>query len=125
MEVKEWKAAIDYVLVNHKARQHVREMYVDENEFDIDTDHRMLVVKYKCGGKEMMQEMSSVKEKCLKAANWEEFDKELGRCVWNRNGNVNDMNKEMAKMLYATAEQIIGKVNVVDLLEKPSGLQER
>ncbi|KAF2353838.1 hypothetical protein FHG87_015409 [Trinorchestia longiramus] len=27
------------MLVNHEARQHVREMYVDENEFDIDTDH--------------------------------------------------------------------------------------
>ncbi|KAF2346312.1 hypothetical protein FHG87_022932 [Trinorchestia longiramus] len=45
-----------------------------------------------------MQEMSSVKEKwCLKAANREEFDKELGKCVGNRNGNVNDMNKEMEK----------------------------
>ncbi|KAF2345520.1 Endonuclease/exonuclease/phosphatase [Trinorchestia longiramus] len=69
-ESKEWKAAIDYMLVNHEARQHVREMDVDENK----------------------------------------FDKVLGRRVWNRNGNVNDMNKEMAKMLYATAEQIIGKV---------------
>ncbi|KAF2345824.1 Endonuclease/exonuclease/phosphatase [Trinorchestia longiramus] len=109
-ESKEWKAATDYVLVNYEARQHVREMYVDENEFDIDTDHQMLVLKYKWGGKEVMQEMSSVKEKwCLEAANWEEFDKELGRCVWNRNGNVNDMNKEMGKM-YATAEQIIGRV---------------
>ncbi|KAF2363652.1 hypothetical protein FHG87_005604 [Trinorchestia longiramus] len=99
------------MLVNHEARQHVREMYVDENEFDIDTDHGMLVLKNKWGGKEVMQKMSSVKEKwCLKAANWEEFDKVLGRHVWNRNGNVNDMNKEMAKMLYATAEQIIGKV---------------
>ncbi|KAF2343717.1 Endonuclease/exonuclease/phosphatase [Trinorchestia longiramus] len=29
-ENKEWKAAIDYMLVNHDARQHVREMYVDE-----------------------------------------------------------------------------------------------
>ncbi|KAF2353786.1 Endonuclease/exonuclease/phosphatase [Trinorchestia longiramus] len=74
-ENKEWKAAIDYMLVNHEARQHVREMYVDENEFDIDTDHRMLVLKYKWGRKEVMQEMSSVKEKwCLEAANWEEFD---------------------------------------------------
>ncbi|KAF2344831.1 Endonuclease/exonuclease/phosphatase [Trinorchestia longiramus] len=44
-ESKEWKAAI--VLVNHEARQYVREMYVEENEFDIDTDHRMLVLKYK------------------------------------------------------------------------------
>ncbi|KAF2351611.1 hypothetical protein FHG87_017635 [Trinorchestia longiramus] len=99
------------MLVNHEARQHVREIYVDENEFDIDTDHLILVLKYKLGGKEVMQEMSSVKEKwCLKAANWEEFDIVLERHVWNRNGNVNDMNKEMAKMLYATAEQIIGKV---------------
>ncbi|KAF2355665.1 Endonuclease/exonuclease/phosphatase [Trinorchestia longiramus] len=45
-ESKEWKTAINYVLVNHEARQHVREMYVVENEFDIDTDHRMLVLKY-------------------------------------------------------------------------------
>ncbi|KAF2349490.1 hypothetical protein FHG87_019753 [Trinorchestia longiramus] len=45
------------MLVNHEARQHVREMYVDENEFDIDTDHRMLVLKYKWGGKEVMQEV--------------------------------------------------------------------
>ncbi|KAF2355927.1 hypothetical protein FHG87_013314 [Trinorchestia longiramus] len=98
------------MLVNHEVK-YVREMYVDENEFDIDTDYRMLVLKYKWGGREVMHEMSSVKEKwCLKAANWEEFDKVLGRHVWNRNGNVNDMNKEMAKMLYATAEQIIGKV---------------
>ncbi|KAF2367636.1 Endonuclease/exonuclease/phosphatase [Trinorchestia longiramus] len=27
-ESKEWKAAIDYVLVNHEARQYVREKYV-------------------------------------------------------------------------------------------------
>ncbi|KAF2344204.1 Endonuclease/exonuclease/phosphatase [Trinorchestia longiramus] len=110
-ESKEWKAAIDYVLVNHEARQHVREMYVAENEFDIDTDHRMLVLKYKWDEKEVMQKMSTVKEKwCLKAASWEEFDKELGRRVWNKNVNVNHMNKEMAKMLYATPEQIIWKV---------------
>ncbi|KAF2364053.1 Endonuclease/exonuclease/phosphatase [Trinorchestia longiramus] len=69
-ESKEWKAAIDYVLVNHEARQHVREMYLDINEFDIDTDHRLLVLKYEWGGKEVMQAMSSVKEKWrLKAAN--------------------------------------------------------
>ncbi|KAF2348032.1 Endonuclease/exonuclease/phosphatase [Trinorchestia longiramus] len=110
-ENREWKAAIDYVLVNHEARQHVREMYVDENEFDIDTDHRMLVLRYKCGGKEVMQQMSSVKEKwCLKAANWEEFDKEPKRRVWNRNGNENDMKKEIAKILYAPPEQIFGKI---------------
>ncbi|KAF2348162.1 Endonuclease/exonuclease/phosphatase [Trinorchestia longiramus] len=47
LESKEWKAAIDYVLVNHEVRQHVREMYVDESEFDIETDHRMLVLGYK------------------------------------------------------------------------------
>ncbi|KAF2345282.1 Endonuclease/exonuclease/phosphatase [Trinorchestia longiramus] len=41
-ESKGWKAAVDDVLVNHEARYHVREMYMDENEFDIDTDHRML-----------------------------------------------------------------------------------
>ncbi|KAF2345876.1 Endonuclease/exonuclease/phosphatase [Trinorchestia longiramus] len=49
-ESKEWKAAIDYVLVNHEVRQHVREMYVDENNFDIDNDHQMLVLKYKWAG---------------------------------------------------------------------------
>ncbi|KAF2350080.1 hypothetical protein FHG87_019164 [Trinorchestia longiramus] len=46
-ESKEWKAAIDNVLVSHEARRYVRKMYVDENEFDIDTDHRMLVLKCK------------------------------------------------------------------------------
>ncbi|KAF2350073.1 Reverse transcriptase domain [Trinorchestia longiramus] len=56
-ESKEWKAAIGYVLVNHEARQHIREMYVNENEFDVDTEP---------------------------------------------NGNANDMNKEMAKMLPQT-----------------------
>ncbi|KAF2345949.1 hypothetical protein FHG87_023295 [Trinorchestia longiramus] len=81
-----------------QARQHIREVHVDENELDIDTDHRMLVLKYKWDRTEVMQEMSNVKEKwCLKAANWEEFDEELGRCEWNRNGNVNDMNKEMGE----------------------------
>ncbi|KAF2352460.1 Endonuclease/exonuclease/phosphatase [Trinorchestia longiramus] len=44
-ESKEWKTAIDYMLVNHEAREHVREMHVDEIEFYIDTDHRMLVLK--------------------------------------------------------------------------------
>ncbi|KAF2348115.1 hypothetical protein FHG87_021129 [Trinorchestia longiramus] len=110
-ESKEWKATIDYVLVNHEARQHVREMYVNEIESDIDTDQRMLVVEYNWGGKEEMQVIGSVKEKWhLNAANWEQFDKELRRHVWNRNGNVNDQNKEMAKMLYATVEQISGKI---------------
>ncbi|KAF2357146.1 Endonuclease/exonuclease/phosphatase [Trinorchestia longiramus] len=109
-ENKEWKTAIDYVLVNRERSRHARKMYMDENEFDIDTDHRMLVRKYKWGGKEVMQAMSSVKEKWhLKAANWEEFGKELRRRVWSRNGNVNDLNREMAKT-YTTAEQIIGKV---------------
>ncbi|KAF2357799.1 hypothetical protein FHG87_011445 [Trinorchestia longiramus] len=85
-------------LVNHEVKQHVREMYVDENKFDIDTDHRMFVLRYKRGEKWR-----------LKAANWKKFDKELRRRVWTRNGNVNDLNKEMAKTLYATAEEIIGK----------------
>ncbi|KAF2345016.1 hypothetical protein FHG87_024228 [Trinorchestia longiramus] len=110
-ESKEWKVAINYVLVNYEARQHVRDMNVDKNEFDVDTYHRKLVLKYKWSGKEAMQEMSRVKEKWrLKAINWEEFNKELRRRVWNRNGNVNDMNHEMAKALYATAELIIGKL---------------
>ncbi|KAF2345672.1 hypothetical protein FHG87_023572 [Trinorchestia longiramus] len=42
-----WDLAIDYVLVKDKAKRHVDEMYVDENEFDIDTNHQMLVLKYK------------------------------------------------------------------------------
>ncbi|KAF2349015.1 Endonuclease/exonuclease/phosphatase [Trinorchestia longiramus] len=29
-ESKEWKASIDYVFVNHEARQHVKEVYMDE-----------------------------------------------------------------------------------------------
>ncbi|KAF2349719.1 Endonuclease/exonuclease/phosphatase [Trinorchestia longiramus] len=36
---KEFKAAIDYVLVNYEARRYVRKMYVDENDFDVEADH--------------------------------------------------------------------------------------
>ncbi|KAF2359977.1 hypothetical protein FHG87_009263 [Trinorchestia longiramus] len=41
---KEWKAAIDYVRVNSKARRHVREINVYEYEFEIYTGHQMLVL---------------------------------------------------------------------------------
>ncbi|KAF2344657.1 Endonuclease/exonuclease/phosphatase [Trinorchestia longiramus] len=59
---KEWKPAIDLMLMNHEAKRHEREMYVDENEFDVDTDNQILVLKYKWGRKEVMQKMSSVTE---------------------------------------------------------------
>ncbi|KAF2354079.1 hypothetical protein FHG87_015163 [Trinorchestia longiramus] len=39
LKSKEWKAAIEDVLVNYKARRQVREIYIDENNFDIDTYH--------------------------------------------------------------------------------------
>ena len=45
-----FESAIDYMMVNQKARERVKEMVVDEEgEFNVDTDHNAIVLSYRWG----------------------------------------------------------------------------
>jgi hypothetical protein len=99
------------VLVNSEARKQVIGMHVDEDEFDIETDHRMLVLEYNWSGKEQTQKTTRVKENwCMRTANWNDFSDKLKKVEWMRNGNVNDWNSKITNTLYDVAEQTIGRM---------------
>ncbi|RUM30945.1 MAG: hypothetical protein DSY42_03570 [Aquifex sp.] len=47
------ESAIDFILVNERARRYVRDMWVDEcGQIDVMSDHNMLAMTYECGREE-------------------------------------------------------------------------
>ena len=49
---RHFESAIDYILVNQRARGNVIEMVVDEEgDFDMDTDHNVLMLSYQWGSR--------------------------------------------------------------------------
>ena len=102
------KSAIDYALLNGKAREKVVSMWIDEwKEFSVNSDHNFLLVKYECvTGTRKMQERVRKKWK-LKAGDWSKFRDEIGQVNLHVN-DVNQVNRELVEMVHEVAERTFG-----------------
>ena len=104
------KSAIDYILYDKKCGQKFKEIVIDENkEIDINTDHNMIVTKYKYTKQKVSKKEIKTKIKWKrKNVNWDQFREKI-----NDLGEITGMNKEeimtnMYKKLRRAGEKSVG-----------------
>ena len=70
----EQKSAIDLMLVNDTARRFVEDFGVDgENYCDINSDHRVILLEYGAGAKQVRENKVNRKGWDMKNARWRDF----------------------------------------------------
>ena len=106
------KSAIDFMLVNEKAREHVKNMWVDEEGvIDVQSDHNMLVMNYNSYQTKQKQTMRKQKRKWkLRDAKWDDFQVELTNAVWQDARGVNEINEILATTINSVGARTIGYV---------------
>jgi hypothetical protein len=114
--VRDRESAIDYILVNERARGKVRSMKIDEEgEWDLNSDHNVMSLKYECGGK--VEQRTDVTRKKrnrwkLRGANWDNFQVELGEAEWNGTYGVEELSSCLEKNIKKAATKKIGYVRM-------------
>ena len=113
------RSAIDYVLVNEKASETVKEMWIDEEGWiDIDTDHNMIVLNIE-GSKSKKNTEIKVKKNNkwkLTDVNWDNFQVDLAEIdILYYNGNLPDqINKEVTRNIKSVAKKHIKEKSKVN-----------
>ena len=91
------KSAIDFMLVNERAREHVMNMWVDERrEIDIESNHNVLVLNMNVSRPKVKS--ISKEKKCkwkIRNAKWDEFQVELTNMDWLNVHGVNEVNEAL------------------------------
>ncbi|KAG0717650.1 hypothetical protein GWK47_054015 [Chionoecetes opilio] len=115
---RENESAIDFMLVNRKARERVRSMWVDEERtIDVASDHNVMVMEYEC----LKEKRVNVKEERngrwkLRGADWDYFREVVSNEDWKLGENglraergVDEMNERLLRKLNKAAEESIGR----------------
>ncbi|KAG0715737.1 hypothetical protein GWK47_000111 [Chionoecetes opilio] len=115
---RENESAIDFMLVNRKARERVRNMWVDEERtIDVASDHNVMVMEYEC----LKEKRVNVKEERngrwkLRDADWDYFREVVSNEDWKLGENglraergVDEMNERLLRKLNKVAEESIGR----------------
>ena len=106
------ESAIDYIMVNERARKHVLKMCVDEErKINIPSDHNMLWIKYvwsieSANGKSVKRDRGWR----LRNVRWENFRESLEQVNWEQKGSVDEINEIFCKTVREIAEKKIGRV---------------
>jgi hypothetical protein len=111
--VKERQSAIDYILVNERARSKIKSMNIDEEgEWDLNTDHNVMSLRYECGVQveQKKDKVRKGKRWKLRDAKWDEFQVELGECEWNDAFGVEGLSMCLEKNVKKSATKKIGYV---------------
>lgn len=104
------ESAIDYILVNEKARRNVEYMRIDEErEMDVTSDHNMLLLQYACVRERKKTSKPKGKKWKLKQADWKKFGEDLERVNWIDDGGVDRMNEELTRTVKEVAERRVGR----------------
>ena len=107
---REHRSAIDYVLVNENAREKVLSLWIDEDqEFDIGSDHNLLLVRYDCEVKEAKQVQKRKSKWKLRNANWERFGVGMNEVVISEESSVENMSEEIVGAVETAARRHIGR----------------
>jgi len=104
------KSAIDYILVNGKARRKVLRMEVDENkEIEISSDHNFIFIEYarvNATTENEVRENGRVWK--LWRANWDNFKRHLNNVPLIEDENVDVLNQYITTKLKETGEKTVG-----------------
>ena len=114
---RESESVIDYTVVNDKARERVKSMWVDEERMiDVTSDHNVMVLEYEC-----VKERVSVNEVGkgrwkIREADWDSFREVLGKMEWKTGVNglqiergVDECNQGLIRKLTKAAEESIDR----------------
>ena len=107
------KFAIDYVLVNERARVNVNKMWIDEDgEFDIATDHTMIVIEWRRNGRTRVgRNKRNGGAWKIRYADWVGFQNELVSTEWLEVDDVNKMNEQLIEGVRSAAYKKIGCIS--------------
>ena len=117
---RESESAIDYIVVNQKARKQVSSMWVDEErKIDVTSDHNVLVMEYECMKENHVFTNEERKERWkLRTADWFRFREELDKEDWRIDKNylsaergVEELNDRLVRIITKIAEASIGKTS--------------
>ena len=110
------ESAIDYMLVNEKARERVTKMWIDEKrEIDVASDHNVMVIEFECMKEGKIEEKKDEKNTWkMREADWdkfrEAFERETGMTVqYENNLGVDEMNERLGTRINRAAESSVGK----------------
>ena len=100
------ESAIDFILVNEKARRRIQYVEVDEDRMiDIQSDHNMVWLVYTHKPQEKAEEPSTRGPGWkLKTADWEHFREDLEQVTWECEGSVDEMNDLLVETLRRVAK---------------------
>ena len=103
------QSAIDFVLSNRLASEHVSNMWIDEEGvYDISTDHNMIVVEYTAKTTSYRQMTTKDKQSWkLKEADWHAFQSKLSSLELNLDGLVSETSRSFISNVIATGEESI------------------
>ena len=105
------QSAIDYILVNEKAREKVVSMSIDEDkEFGIASDHNLLLMRYECKVAERRVAGGGTFKWRLKAGNWTQYRDLIGEVSLTSENDVDDMNSELISKVREVAREAIGRL---------------
>ena len=110
-----YESAIDYILVNESARNRVVEMSIDEEGiFDINTDHNVMVLKYKIlNSKYNFQNKQSIQHQgdrwLFKDVDWNAFQVDLQELDMLYTNNIDNINENITKKVKDVAKIHIRK----------------
>ena len=108
---RECKSAIDYVLTNESARKNIIDMRIDEEgEFDSNSDHNLMQVRYKCGIYDERHKKGKKRPKWkLKDANWDIFREGMNEVMIMDDDNAEQINENIVNAVKSVARGCIGQ----------------
>lgn len=114
---RESESVIDYVVVNDRARERVRGMWVDEErKIDVASDHNVMVLEYECV-KEKVKVSTQAKGRWkVREADWDSCREAVGKMEWKTGENglqaergVDECNRGLVRKLTKAGEDSIGR----------------
>ena len=103
---REFKSAIDFVLVNENARKSVLSMWIDEErEFNGDSDHNLLQVVYDCDIKGVNKAERKRSKWRLNAADWEKFREGMNAAGDISGDSVTNLNEKIVNVVSEVARR--------------------
>ena len=87
---RECESVIDYMVVNDKARERVKSMWVDEDrKIDIASDHNVMVLEYECAKEKVYENTEGKGTWNIREADWDSYtrEEEIGKMEWKTGVN--------------------------------------
>ena len=116
------ESVIDYMVVNDRARECVKNMWVDEERVvDVASDHNILILEYECEKQRVNENVEKKRRWKIREADWDRFREVIGDIEWKTGlsgpqaeRGVDECNKDLIRKLTRAAEDTIGRTKPRD-----------